>query len=392
MDIVVYSNEGLPHEGAHVRFHGVVFVYGESRAKDASETARRMRGVGLVWGGHTFIRGEEPPHWYLKEGIMEMTKEESSCAGRRATPQKGWLKNFFEVASLLWSARMLFVGRFVWQQLLELNRKTNFVADEARSLGMAKKIFAAYPGFSAEDAKEVGICDGAFVIPQKFNEDDKVAILVATVLSDLGKNGDPRWTRAQRALVRRMYAVENVPNGHKLSVADFLRGPYKEFYDLSEEDAEGEIRFFGSFAADSFPEARRADEGSLIGSLARDIPMPQFWSYGHVVWGQGLFPNDAAGVAAALHHVLEGVAPAEVERDGNGFGTCHALVGVIDKYDAFLTRSGMDHSKAVAILASMVGKSMADGGGLATLYNARGVERVADAYREAIRLVDKAMR
>ena len=122
-----------------------------------------------------------------------------------------------------------------------------------------------------------------------------------------------------RALIRRMYAVENVPDGHKLSVEDFLRGPYARWHGLNPKEVEKDIHLFEGYVAHYFPEAVEAAEFDAM--WAGDVSMIRFWSYGHVAWGSELcdgVEDREAVYAALLHHLLEGMDPARLMRpDGD---------------------------------------------------------------------------
>ncbi len=319
-----------------------------------------------------------------KEVVMEINKNQTNNTNRGVGGKKSRIRNFFEVLILLVKAGMLFSSRRVWKSLLELNRETDFVADEARSVSIAKKIFSAFPEkFKAPWTRKI--------------------VLKGTVVSDVGKNGAVGGRNGHskriRRLIRRMYNVENVPDGHKLNVQTFMKGPYREKYGLSPEEVERDIRLFEKVPARDFPEAVKVSQGGV--PLAENVSMPRFWSYGHVVWtGRTLFADDWGEIrsAALLHHILEGVVVYNaLDRDGQvAFGVefdySHALVGVIDKYEAFRTRSGMDHEKAVSILRSMVEKS-AESGGLSKLdLTDEARERIASSYYEAIDMLDVALK
>ena len=309
---------------------------------------------------------------------MKISKLSNNANKQRTIQQKKILKNVMEVARILWVTDMFFTAKHsIWQQLLELNANTSFVTDEARSLEVAEKVFARFP--------------------DSFSDEDKVIVRQSTVLSDIGKNGIPTWTSEQRALVRNMYAVENIPNGHLFNAEDFIIGPYAEYYGLTKEEAKQEVLFFESFATYWFPEAVvKTEQGEL--PLARDVSMLRFWSYGHVMWSSFELPTPQEVVAGVcLHHVLEGINAYNIlTKDGKitgGYGEftlAHALIGVIDKYDAFHERYGMKHSEIISILKSMTDKSV-DNGGLSKLFTPKIAKMVSDKYKDTISLLDKAI-
>lgn len=215
---------------------------------------------------------------------------------------------------------------FVLKQLELLNINTSLVSDEERAIGYAKRIFSAYP--------------------DSFSEEGKSAILQGTVLSDIGKAGSPRMCEDERELVLRMYAVENVPEGHGLTVANFLRGVFRERQGLSSEQGRDSVWQFGAML-------RRLDPFSS--NDPEEVGMSEFWSKGHLVWtmesivGCNLPPLSVH--TAGLHHRLEEIDPF----DGSvPIGLPVALVAILDKYQAFRERSKLDHTKTLGILYQFV--------------------------------------
>ncbi len=228
---------------------------------------------------------------------------------------------------------------------------------------------------------------------------DKKAVFAATVLSDLGKNGAAFFPPHVRRLIRRMYGVENVPNGHKLTVRDFLFGPYREKYGLTEEQVQRDLSLFEEWAAIWFPEAAQKMEGGAA-PRAENVPMLRFWSWGHTLWSTLLVRDDwrVADAMVRLHHILEGVNPLHAIREdgmmfyGRGFSVSTALVAVVDKYETFLSRSGMGRDEALEAVRSTIERAASPGGGLERAgLNEEGRARVAQCYRQALSILEKSL-
>lgn len=290
---------------------------------------------------------------------MNIKNTDSNANQQRNPGKKSWIENLFQVGSLLWDTDMTSAPCVIWKQLLLLNREGCFIADESRSVEMLRQIFVAFPN--------------------KFSPNDKRVTIQATVLSDIGKSGSAGMSKDGKRLILRMYRVENVPDGHKMTVDNFLanKGPYSRYYDLTVEELERDRKLFLSDNRiwGVFPDAESdigggweiCAEGQREIIYSRpfldNIPMVDFWSLGHVRWMQNTLKEETFGeevyIAASLHHLLDGVAfpswfayPLRIKVED--FSSREALVAIVDKYDAFRVRTKLTHEKTISILHSMV--------------------------------------
>ncbi len=189
-------------------------------------------------------------------------------------------------------------------------------------------------------------------------EVDGEAVREGSRLSDIGKKPDC-LPPEEAELVERMYAVENVPSGHLLSVGEFL-----DKYCQGEADK-------GTWTRIVHYRWKGPDVDAL------DIRMPEFWSFMHPEFTLRMIDREcprhstSSFFAAVLHHLMEGCNPEGVCR-GNGhlyfagmrqggidghLGVEEAAVIVFDKYDAFRNRSGFSKEETLGIMKGMVANS-----------------------------------
>jgi hypothetical protein len=207
-----------------------------------------------------------------------------------------------------------------------LAEHTEGVADAERMVAVANAVFGHYETQKPADA---------------FSEIERRIVVLGALFADVGKTGPLDASPADRALVTKMFAVENVT-----------------------DDAMPVARFLSTY----FPgdAAERVARFVALG-LDPSMSIREFWNQ-HGGWTLAI--ADAAGLpvecvaAAATHHLLENVNPGSiVDQDGRftrNFGDNHAfdraekLVIVIDKYDALRRRGKRSHEQACAWLRERV--------------------------------------
>ncbi|MEX1063953.1 MAG: hypothetical protein WD898_01615 [Candidatus Paceibacterota bacterium] len=215
----------------------------------------------------------------------------------------------------------------ILRKLRLLNEKTDTLKDEERSIHVARSMFKYY---------EDNIAEG------KFSEEEKRTVLIGTFFTDIGKTGPKDATPDQERLVLGVYDVENIGDPTKISLAELIN---KSFPDDAEE------------------RLSKAKEMGLDGNMT----MREFYNI-HARWtleiisGDGVPPE--AVVAAATHHIIEGVNPGHiVGEDGRftkyfgdnaSFDRAEKLIILLDKYDAFRRRGGKNHAEAIQLFRAKV--------------------------------------
>ena len=201
--------------------------------------------------------------------------------------------------------------------------------DALRLASFANRIFRHY------DAHE----------PAKaFTADEKRAVILASLFSDIGKTGPADADATARRYVVDLFAVENVKDDQQ-PIETFLRAYFPE-------DAERRI---SAFAALGIPSS---------------TTLRQFWNL-HSSWTLAIL--ERAGVppeavaAAATHHLLDDVNPGAIVGEDDrftrrfganaAFDRAEKLVIILDKYDAARRRGHLTHEGAIAWLRDRIAKS-----------------------------------
>lgn len=210
--------------------------------------------------------------------------------------------------------------------LAELSRTFD---DAARMASYAERVFRLY-----EDRAPDAV----------FSPIERTTVVLACLLSDVGKTGPEAADAEARRVVAEAFAVENVRDDAQ-SMESFLRTHFPE-------DAE-----------------RRAARLAAVG-VGGSMPLRQFWNL-HTGWTLAILeaasvPPEAVA-AAATHHLLEDVNPGAIVGvggrftrrfgDNTAFDRAEKLVIVLDKYDAARRRGGRTHEEAIAWLEERLAAS-----------------------------------
>lgn len=214
----------------------------------------------------------------------------------------------------------------ILRKLLLLNERTKTFEDEERSLHLAERFFEYYESEKPAEA---------------FTEDEQRTVLLGTMFTDIGKTGPKNATPEQEEAILSIYAVEAGFDPKKVILKDFLN------------------QYFPEDAGDRLA----ALEGL---GISGEMTMREFYNlhagWTHEIIKDGGIPPEAV-VAAASHHVLEGVNPVGIDEHGKytkysgedvAFDKPEKLVILLDKYDASRRRGHQTHEKAIEWLEQIV--------------------------------------
>ncbi len=205
-----------------------------------------------------------------------------------------------------------------------LDEKTPVLDDERLMMQYADKVFDYCDRVDSENAMDVY---------------GRRVVRLGTLLADIGKTGPLDATPEQQTLVTEMYAIDEPFDGNK-SVTEYLETFFPNEY-----------------------QARMETFKTL--KLDPDMTMRDFWNM-HAKWSfdlvsMGKAPDEIA-YTAAIHHLLEGVDPVGIDKNGEFIGLQkprpidqrEIFVILLDKYDARRRRGGVDHATAIAYLYDRV--------------------------------------
>ena len=157
-------------------------------------------------------------------------------------------------------------------------------------------------------------------------------VLWGTLFSDIGKTGPRQATPYQQALIVRLFAYDNEPVGH-LKVTDFIRLKRPAEAEALLSEWRNLVTCSSTMPEDS--------------ALTEETTLSQFW-HKHAFWTYDIIKDSglppAVIEAAASHHLFRNINPAQVTR----LSLPAKLVILLDKFDAYLTRSRFSPLAAVA--------------------------------------------
>lgn len=215
----------------------------------------------------------------------------------------------------------------ILERLDLLSVKSKFVDDEKTSIKYAEILFDFY---REHKPKKV------------FSDEEKKIVELGIIFSDIGKSGPLEANREQQELIIRIFGIENVKNTEQV-LEKIIR---EKFPNTAEEDLE------------------------LLKQLGIDpimLPIKDFWRL-HSRWTKEIIEDDGvpheAIPAAVLHHVFEGDNNYLMDEEGNYIGEfggpnrrfdrVEKLVVILDKYDAFRSRLGLNHKEALDRIREIV--------------------------------------
>jgi hypothetical protein len=223
------------------------------------------------------------------------------------------------------------VAPHILERMALLEELTPTLQDEVAAIGRSSKIF--------EQAAAAG---------HPYTEEEQQIVRIGTLFTDIGKTG-PRAASAEQARwVARMFAVENNPPEEvQAPVARFLKNHFPD-------------------------EAQTAAaELEAIGVSVDGLTMRDFYNL-HTTWTRELLtdsgvPADAIPAAAA-HHRLRGDDPGHLFLEGSdayaqqaghnvAYDRPEKLVSILDMYDAYCRRGGLDHRAAMERLEGWLQKT-----------------------------------
>lgn len=209
------------------------------------------------------------------------------------------------------------IHKDILSRLKTLHEGSETFKDELRAIELAKMFFEHYK-------KK----DGA----KAFSAEEQNVVLAGTLFSDIGKTGPSDASPLLSKKVLSMYKIDAHFNTNIVDIKTFL----EMFFDEKEQE-----------------EYLKTLEANGING---DMPMREFFNK-HSEWGlkilkknegQGI-PSDAI-IAAASHHMLEGMNPVNITKLSRGA----KMVILLDKYDARLRRGAVKHEEAIDWLKNYV--------------------------------------
>ncbi len=214
-----------------------------------------------------------------------------------------------------------------------LHEKTATLKDERHAILLVKQFIENYE----KNAEK-----------KSFTIEEQRTVFLGTLLSDIGKTGPHGAPLPVQKCIAEMYGI------------DIDLEPPAEIMTVQE--------FLGKFFLDDAK--RRLGLLSLV-KVTPEMTMREFFKL-HAKWTWSILkhaigiPRDAL-VAAATHHVLEGVDPVgilEVENTENHkkprlkLSRAAKLVILLDKYDAARSRGKLNHKDAIARLRSTISRNL----------------------------------
>ena len=203
----------------------------------------------------------------------------------------------------------------------------------------------------------------------ELSEDEKENLVKAGFLHDLGKSGPADASAEQMGAITRLFAIDNliVKDYEPKRVGEATLKILHDQRQITDEDYKALL---------------------LLPHFNEQTTMREFWN-AHSRWSNEVIwfdPNNAPFVSRpiAVHHLLDGVDPREFASDKDKISMPTAgqewdlaqnecLLMLVDKYEAFRTRGGKDHSAAIDYLNGRL-KALTNADGQITMTNGQSVK------------------
>ena len=202
---------------------------------------------------------------------------------------------------------------------------------------------------------------------------NKKELKLSCLFHDIGKSGPVNADRTQRRLIQMLFNSKYFsPNSEgfkdKGSPKDItIEQALKSETQISKEDKEKIIEYLGTLSVHIYnPENKKAKSQKLD---IKSHKMIDFWRE-HDYWTWDLLKEhgndqvtDEVKKVASTHHALEGHDPAAVDgfiRDENitlELLDKYLMITLLDKYQAWIGRAGLDHEKAIIKLTEQIEES-----------------------------------
>lgn len=178
-------------------------------------------------------------------------------------------------------------------------------------------------------------------------------LMLCALLHDIGKSGPETKSPALRAAIKTLFATPKMP--------------FNPFRTVGGKPVPKTVAEFMRETETRDPVGIRSVLAQELGVDVETKPMLEFWR-DHADWTYEVLQRNRGGaiddevvVIAATHHILEGRNPARVPLDDIHPGSKvlelmerYGVLAVIDKYQAFRGRGGLDHAGAIAQLRKIV--------------------------------------
>jgi HD-GYP domain-containing protein (c-di-GMP phosphodiesterase class II) len=204
---------------------------------------------------------------------------------------------------------------------------------------------------------------------------DKEKLLQTTLLHDVGKSGPEEATEEEQDLVVSFFnpshyrkIVESGADIKKTPVIDALRG--------SDLDLSVQIKIANALKKWGI----NYETEKMIDLWQRHAD----WTFDILAPAQDQKITRELAVAAASHHILDGKNPAGInpeEIPGEAktleIVESYEVITLVDKFQAFVKRSGLTHNEAVAVLRGIIDKQSLP-------------DKVKDDYRKILGIIDRS--